>query len=218
MSFEKSIIDRFFKYTKENSNGCLEWIGPKPNIRGYGRFWYNGKNISAHRFSWRIQYGDIPPNLNVCHSCDNPRCVNWKHLWLGTHEHNAKDRNLKGRNRKKRLTKEQEDQIALSYYTTDTIQRELAEKYQTTREIINKIIMQKHYRKQYGYKTIIRYRKITPIMIEEIKIRSSKGESKKELASSFNITPRAVRYFLNHEHSKETHNRNQKIRRSKLCL
>jgi hypothetical protein len=51
----------------------------------------------AHRASWQIHYGPIPTGAIVCHSCDNPKCVNPIHLWIGTQRDNLLDAIKKGR-------------------------------------------------------------------------------------------------------------------------
>lgn len=60
----------------------------------YSQFYYGGKwnqqFVMAHRFAWLITNGD-PGLLFVCHKCDTPRCVNPKHLFLGTHQDNMND-------------------------------------------------------------------------------------------------------------------------------
>jgi len=54
----------------------------------------------AHRFSWTLLVGKIPDGLNVLHRCDNPRCCNPAHLFLGTQLDNRRDCRDKGRTAK----------------------------------------------------------------------------------------------------------------------
>lgn len=82
---------RLWSYVKVE-NGCWVFQGGRDRA-GYGKFG-SGR---AHRASYKIFKGDVPDNLLVCHTCDNPPCVNPDHLWLGTNSDNQKDSIKKGR-------------------------------------------------------------------------------------------------------------------------
>ena len=82
--------------------GCWEWNGVKRN--GYGRTIIGSRKdgtrhtISAHRLSYLTWKGEIPNGYFVCHTCDNPCCINPEHLFVGTRQDNINDRERKGRN------------------------------------------------------------------------------------------------------------------------
>lgn len=63
----------------------------------YGKIKFKYKIYLAHRLMWETCFGSIPKNLFVCHKCDNPTCVNPKHLFLGTALDNNLDKIKKGR-------------------------------------------------------------------------------------------------------------------------
>lgn len=87
---------RFLSYVKK-TDSCWLWIGAK-NRRGYGKMCFEGNlHATTHRVSYQIFKGPITEDMFVCHSCDNPSCVNPDHLWLGTPQDNKTDQLEKGR-------------------------------------------------------------------------------------------------------------------------
>ena len=94
-NYGMSIREIFESKIKIVSSECWEWQG-KRYSNGYGSFCCVGQMFLAHRASYQLFNGDLDHRL-VCHNCDNPRCVNPKHLFLGTAHDNAQDRLTKGR-------------------------------------------------------------------------------------------------------------------------
>ncbi len=88
-------IERFHLRFKP-TDGCWEWISKGKSA--YGCFCIGKKKYYAHRISYQIFIGFIPPGLDVCHHCDNPKCIRPSHLFLGTDLDNMRDRASKGRN------------------------------------------------------------------------------------------------------------------------
>lgn len=93
--------ERFMSFLEPNFNtGCIEWTGGLDKD-GYGCFTYTvwtntKKSIRAHRYAFLICAGFLP-TLDILHKCDNAKCCNPNHFFLGTNVDNMKDRHRKGR-------------------------------------------------------------------------------------------------------------------------
>lgn len=131
----------YSKVKVNNKSGCWEWTGTKRS--GYGRLTIGSRvdgtrrSESAHRLSFSLKYGRIPPEYEICHICDNPACINPKHLFLGKRQDNVNDRERKGRNIVKigeeqpraKLTKKDVKNARWERAYQGTTYQELAEKY-----------------------------------------------------------------------------------------
>ena len=143
-------LSRFLDNVDKTST-CWNWTGTTNNS-GYGSFYFNKEVWFSHRFSYTYLIGCIPNGLRVLHKCDNPKCVNPNHLFLGTQKENLQDMYRKGRQRKidtyksgeehcnAKLSTTQVKEIRKLYSTTRISWRELAQRYNISKRCIGRII------------------------------------------------------------------------------
>lgn len=121
-SDELSYIDAKIKeYAIQSETGCLLWTGAIIT-GGYGRIRISGKGKTISRVMWEVSHCKrIPKNMHVCHTCDNPRCINPDHLWVGYPKDNVNDKVKKnrqakgGNNGNSKLTDKQIKEIRLRF-------------------------------------------------------------------------------------------------------
>jgi hypothetical protein len=95
--FSAEVQERFWKKVEVlGPDECWQWTASKAR-GGYGQFCFQKRPERAHRISYEITNGPIPPGLCVCHKCDDPGCCNPNHLFLGTNAENMTDKVEKGR-------------------------------------------------------------------------------------------------------------------------
>jgi hypothetical protein len=98
-----SVEDRFWQNVdKRGPDECWEWTVSRCRA-GYGQFQIDGKKQKATRVSMMLANGRYPKE-QACHTCDNPPCVNPKHLFDGTQKENLRDASEQGRLRRQNDT------------------------------------------------------------------------------------------------------------------
>lgn len=86
-----NIHDYLSMHTRVSPSGCLEWLGTLDR-NGYGKLRYNNEVFMLHQLSYKLYVGDLTKGMHICHTCDNRRCWNPKHLYKASAKHNAQDR------------------------------------------------------------------------------------------------------------------------------
>lgn len=133
--------ERFWqKVAKGGPDDCWEWQAARTSF-GYGitRIGPGHSNRHAHRVAWEFENGPIPDGLYVCHSCDNPPCVNPAHLWLGTPAENNMDALRKGRSGTWLCVADVRT-IRRLHAAGEVSQRELARQFRTSPSNIGQIV------------------------------------------------------------------------------
>lgn len=141
---KQTLKEGYEKFIIRNEKGCWDWKGCCPKNPGYGQFRYGMKRERAHRASWIIHFGPIPKGMFVCHTCDNKKCSNPDHLFLGT----CKDNNLdaikkkilpfgqKGSENHRAKLKEQDVLTIRMMLDQGYSQQKIADKYNVSRSLI----------------------------------------------------------------------------------
>lgn len=139
-----SKMERFWRLVdKKTPNQCWNWIGAKGQW-GYGRFRLGGAlgggHVSPHRFVYEEFVGPIPRGLLIMHSCDNPACVNPKHLKPGTCTENASDAARKGRmgGRPTRRLSDQEKSEIMKLFKSGVGRVAIARRFKTSAHTVRR--------------------------------------------------------------------------------
>lgn len=210
--YSENIKQRIINNSKE-SNGCLEWQGALDKD-GYGRIRVGGrKAVGVHRASWAIANNKDPVGLLVCHNCDNPRCVNPNHLYLGTALQNNRDRVNRGRSNSAhgtmltiaKLNPELVTSILNEYQKTDASQADVAKLFGVSQATISLIVSGKNWKRSGNLGCDSKskgrakeYNKNSKVNFNMAKsIRELKGlKSQKEIAKIFEISQQLVSLIM----------------------
>jgi len=91
-----ALLQELLRRSKRTSTGCLEWTGWR-TATGYGVRAFRGRGQNTHRLMYMAVIGAIPDGMQILHSCDNPPCMNPRHLSLGTGQKNMQESVERGR-------------------------------------------------------------------------------------------------------------------------
>jgi HNH endonuclease len=147
----KSMKMLFQKRTRRAKNGCLVWLGSRFDT-GYGRLRFLDATLMAHRVAYELYHGSINEELLVCHSCDNPPCVEETHLFQGNNKANQQDmvKKMRGRfgarNGRAITTASTVRTVRKKYATGKYTQKELGEVHGLTQITVSNIVTRKTWR------------------------------------------------------------------------
>ena len=148
------VLTRFVeKIVVDPETGCHNWMAGC-FTRGYGSFDIDGVTWPAHRAAWFLLVGDIPEGMHVLHHCDNVKCVNPDHLFLGSNYDNIQDKITKGRDRYasgeeaglSKLTWKEVEEIRDRYVNEECSQRGLAKEYNVSQRAVWSVLNNKTWR------------------------------------------------------------------------
>jgi hypothetical protein len=187
----KPAFERFWELVHK-TDYCWEWTGCKDK-NGYGKFTYAAETERAPRYSYRLYYGSIPQGLYVCHTCDNPSCVNPDHLFLGTPQDNMDDKVAKGRwrgNPERSLTDEQLAYAAKAR-SEGAPDREICETLQVPKSTLRTVL------KRAGeFRPKPRGALVVNTTIEDLVALRERGEGLASIAKRFGVDRKVIKRLL----------------------
>lgn len=206
--------ERFWsKVDIRSADECWEWQGGL-TASGYGNFSVGGKNNPeyrqwpAHRYSWFITNGELPDSVVVCHRCDNRRCVNPNHLFLGKQAANMRDKVSKGRQAKgsshgASKVSEADIQVMVETYNGGKSQYNIAEMFGISQATVSHILRRELWRHVDVERAELRpgsgSTKLTWGDVNSIREAADSGASTSTLANKYGVTARHIRKIVSGE-------------------
>ena len=196
---DEKFLKRFWnKVEVKNHDECWEWLG-SCDAKGYGTFNANYHSIRAHRVSYMIKNGrhSIPEGMSICHRCDNRKCVNDKHLFLGTNYDNVQDRHKKGRSGSakgenhggSKLKNEDVVYIRNSFAKKEKSKKELAKMFNMSMSMIKGIIRGSYWKDSGGKITKVEINRLSVDEVKNIRYNLLKTDiPRKDIAEKYGVS------------------------------
>jgi hypothetical protein len=211
LNWDLKTVQRFWSKINipDNFNDCWEWQSGKDKD-GYGRFYLNSKSLLSHRAIYECYYENIPFNLLIRHNCDNPSCVNPRHLLLGTYQDNTDDMVFRNRssfgerNGSSILTNKEVNEILKHLIENNYTQVQLSKLYDVVPSVISSISTGRTWKKIYSKLTEEQKRQIK--LNSRLKLTNDKINdilehlinntyTQNELSKIYNVTPTTISYI-----------------------
>lgn len=193
----KYLVERFnSKWKVDSVSGCWVWTASIAG-KGYGQIKLpkQRKQIYAHRLSYLIHKGELQDGQFVCHTCDNPRCVNPEHLFVGTAKDNQQDMKAKGRHLygSKNVRAVLNDEIVkeiLIDLSGDASQSAIAKHYGVSQITISRIKRGERWAhlNPSPSKAIPTKKPLNEFQIKQVKAMLSSGVQASKIAKVFNVS------------------------------
>jgi transcriptional regulator len=186
-----SVRDRLYRFGEVDlSTGCINFTGCIGK-NGYGKIGIDKNIFTAHRLSYTLEFGKIPDGLFVCHKCDNRKCINPVHLFLGTCKDNLQDMARKGRKHDPSLIKGDNVSLCLELHDQGLLDREIAEKLGVERRIVTRLLQKKGIT-----------RKMTKQKLEDMYTLRAEGATQKEIGKILGFGQSTISLWMHPDISK----------------
>ena len=186
-----SPIERIERARTITPSGC--WETPFIPSKAYPSLKIEGRHVLVHRIAYEHYVAPIGEGLCVCHRCDNPRCHNPDHLFLGTYKDNVLDMVAKGRNKKRPPSPRTDAVLGLAHLSQTAIARTLGISQAAVSNILRKHGLARGRGTDFGG-TVKRGEKHGRAKITEADVRAIRADTRAKavIAAEYGVAPATI--------------------------